>query len=238
MDMVLSLFIGLGLAAACGFRVFVPLLIMSLASRAEVGHLVLNPHFAWIGSTPALVAFSVATLLEIAGYYIPWVDNLLDTVATPTAIVAGILVTASAMTTDVSPFLKWTLAVLAGGGTTAVFQGITATARHISSFTTGGLGNPVLATAEAGGAALLAVLAITLPVVAFLLGDAGKDVTGQIFAVRMNEIFLMSQSRPLRSIHRTEGWTVQSLAEHGMPALKSSFYKLDRSADIFNWDAI
>ena len=169
MDMVLSLFIGLGLAAACGFRVFVPLLIMSLASRAEVGHLVLNSHFAWIGSTPALVAFSVATLLEIAGYYIPWVDNLLDTVATPTAIVAGILVTASAMTTDVSPFLKWTLAVLAGGGTTAVFQGITATARHISSFTTGGLGNPVLATAEAGGAALLAVLAITLPVVAFLL---------------------------------------------------------------------
>lgn len=169
MDMVLSLFIGLGLAAACGFRVFVPLLIMSLASRAEVGHLVLNPHFAWIGSTPALIAFSVATLLEIAGYYIPWVDNLLDTVATPTAIVAGIVVTASAMTTDVSPFLKWTLAVLAGGGTTAVFQGITATARHISSFTTGGLGNPVLATAEAGGSALLAVLAITLPVVAFLL---------------------------------------------------------------------
>jgi hypothetical protein len=168
MDMVLSLFIGLGLAAACGFRVFVPLLIMSLASRAEVGHLTLGPHFTWIGSTPALLAFSVATVLEIAGYYIPWVDNLLDTVATPTAIVAGILVTASAMTTDVSPFLKWTLAVLAGGGTTAVFQGITATARHISSFTTGGLGNPVLATAEAGGSALLAVLAITLPVVAFL----------------------------------------------------------------------
>ena len=71
------------------------------------------------------------------------------------------------------------------------------------------------------------------PVVAFLLSDAAKDVTGQIFAVRMNEIFLMSQSRPLRSIHRGEGWTVESLAEHGMPALKSSFYKLDRSADIF-----
>ena len=69
-------------------------------------------------------------------------------------------------------------------------------------------------------------------------GDAAKDVTGQIFAVRMNEIFLMSQSRPLRSIHRAEGWTPQTLAEHGIPALKSSFYKLDRSADIFNWDAI
>jgi len=168
-DTVLSLLIGLGLAAACGFRVFVPLLIMSLASRAEVGHLALSGHFAWIGSTPALIAFSVATLLEIAGYYIPWVDNLLDTVATPTAIVAGVLVTASSMTSDVSPFLKWTLAVVAGGGTTAVFQGITAMARHVSSFTTGGLGNPVLATAEAGSSALLAVLAITLPVLAFLL---------------------------------------------------------------------
>jgi hypothetical protein len=168
-DTVLSLLIGLGLAAACGFRVFVPLLIMSLASRAEVGHLALSGHFAWIGSTPALIAFSVATLLEIAGYYIPWVDNLLDTVATPTAIVAGVLVTASSMTADVSPFLKWTLAVVAGGGTTAVFQGITSMARHVSSFTTGGLGNPVLATAEAGSSALLAVLAITLPVLAFVL---------------------------------------------------------------------
>lgn len=167
-DTVLSILIGLGLAAACGFRVFVPLLIMSLATRAEVGHLALGGNFAWIGSTPALIAFSVATVLEIAGYYIPWVDNLLDTVATPTAVVAGILVTASAMG-DTSPFLKWTLAVLAGGGTTAVFQGITSVARHVSSFTTGGLGNPVLATAEAGGSALLAVLAITLPVVAFLL---------------------------------------------------------------------
>ena len=76
------------------------------------------------------------------------------------------------------------------------------------------------------------------PLSVFLLGDGAKDVTGQIFAVRMNEIFLMGQSRPLRSIHRAEGWTCQSLAEHGIPALKSSFYKLDRSADIFSWDAI
>ncbi|PYQ56518.1 MAG: DUF4126 domain-containing protein, partial [Acidobacteria bacterium] len=80
METVLSILIGLGLAAACGFRVFVPLLIMSLASRAGVGHLALGPGFAWIGSTPALLSFAVATVLEIAGYYIPWVDNLLDTV--------------------------------------------------------------------------------------------------------------------------------------------------------------
>src|SRR3954463_1520521 len=116
MDSILSVLIGLGLAAACGFRVFVPLLVMSLASRAGVGHLALGPGFAWIGSTPALLSFAVATVLEIAGYYIPWVDNLLDTVATPAAVVAGIVVTASAMTTDVSPFLKWTLAGGGGGG--------------------------------------------------------------------------------------------------------------------------
>jgi hypothetical protein len=165
MDTVLSILIGIGLSAACGFRVFVPLLIMSLASRAGVGHLQLGPGFAWIGSTPALIAFTVATVLEIAGYYIPWVDNLLDAVATPTAIVAGILVTASAAG-DMSPFLRWSLALLAGGGTAAVFQGITATARQISSFTTGGLANPVVATVEAGGSAILSVLAITLPVLA------------------------------------------------------------------------
>jgi hypothetical protein len=168
MDTFLSILLGLGLSAACGFRVFVPLLVMSLASRADVGHLALGDGFAWIGSTPALIAFGVATLLEIAGYYIPWVDNLLDAVATPTAIIAGILVSASAFT-DVSPFLKWSLAILAGGGTTAMFQGFTATARQISSFTTGGLGNPLVATIEAGGSALLAVLAITLPILAFLL---------------------------------------------------------------------
>lgn len=169
MDTVLSVLLGLGLSAACGFRVFVPLLIMSLASRPGVGLLVLGDHFSWIGTTPALIAFAVATVVEIAGYYIPWVDNFLDMVASPTAVAAGILVSASAMTGDVSPFLKWTLAILAGGGTAAIFQGATTAARHISSFTTGGLANPILATAESGGAAILAVLAIVLPAIAFAL---------------------------------------------------------------------
>ena len=76
------------------------------------------------------------------------------------------------------------------------------------------------------------------PVVAYLLSDASKDVTGQIFGVRMNEIFLMGQSRPLRSVHRSDGWTIESVGSHAMPALKASFYKLDRSADVFSWDPI
>jgi NAD(P)-dependent dehydrogenase (short-subunit alcohol dehydrogenase family) len=76
------------------------------------------------------------------------------------------------------------------------------------------------------------------PLSVFLLSDAAKDVNGQIFAARMNEIFLMGQSRPVRSVHRSEGWTCKSLAEHGMPALKSSFYPLDRSSDAFSWDPV
>lgn len=167
METFFSALIGLGLAAACGFRVFVPLLILSLA--AHTGHLDLAGTFSWLGSTAALVTFGVATLLEIGGYYIPWVDNLLDAVATPTAIVAGIVVTASTLGVEVDPFLRWTLAVLAGGGTAAAFQSLTTAARQISTLATGGLANPVLSTAEAGGSALLAVLAITLPIVAAVL---------------------------------------------------------------------
>ena len=76
------------------------------------------------------------------------------------------------------------------------------------------------------------------PLCAYLASDLSKDVTGQIFAVRMNEIYLMSQSRPIRSVQRTDGWTPQTIANHAMPAMKGSFFKLDRSADIFNWDPV
>ncbi|HEV3455681.1 MAG TPA: DUF4126 domain-containing protein [Thermoanaerobaculia bacterium] len=163
MELFTSILIGLGLAAACGFRVFVPLLVAGLAAR--FGGLPVVGGFGWIGSTPALVAFSVATGVEIIGYYVPWIDNLLDALATPTAIAAGILLMASTLV-DCGPFLRWTLAVVAGGGTAALFQGLTTVARQVSSISTGGLGNPVLATVEGGSSALLAVLAVTLPIVA------------------------------------------------------------------------
>jgi Domain of unknown function (DUF4126) len=164
METLLSVLIGLGLSAACGFRVFVPLLIASLAARS--GHLELWSGLDWIGSTPALWAFAVATVLEIAGYYIPWVDHVLDAIAAPTAIVAGMLLTASSLSPNLDPFVRWSLALVAGGGTAAIFHGFTAGVRGLSTATTGGLGNPVVATAEAGGAAILSVLAIVVPVVA------------------------------------------------------------------------
>jgi hypothetical protein len=160
METLLAVCIGIGLSAACGFRVFVPLLVMSIA--ANCGHLQLAAGFDWMASTPALVAFSVATGLEIAGYYIPWVDNLLDTIATPAAVVAGTIVTASVVT-DMSPLLKWTLAVIAGGGTAGLVQGATVLVRGASSTGTGGLGNPLLATIELGGAVTTSVLSLIVP---------------------------------------------------------------------------
>src|SRR5258706_15887545 len=143
METFLSACLGIGLSAACGFRVFVPLLVMSIAALS--GHLSLAHGFEWIGSYPALIAFSVATCLEVAGYYIPWVDHLLDTIATPAAIVAGTIATAS-MVSDVSPFLKWTLAIIAGGGAAGMVQGTTVLARGASGGTTASLANPPVST--------------------------------------------------------------------------------------------
>ncbi len=160
---VLSVCLGLGLAAACGFRVFVPFLVMNLAARA--GYLTLTGEFEWIASTPALVMFAAATLLEVGGYFVPWVDNLLDTVATPIAAVAGVIVTASVVT-GMDPLLKWPLAVIAGGGIAGAVQATTVAARSASVLGTGGLANPLVSSAEAGASFGLTVLALLVPLVA------------------------------------------------------------------------
>ena len=76
------------------------------------------------------------------------------------------------------------------------------------------------------------------PLAVFLASEEGRDVTGQIFAVRANEIFLMSQSRPLRSVHRAEGWTPETIGAHAIPALRAHFYPLERSQDVFSWDPL
>jgi len=166
MEVLLYIFIGIGLSAAVGFRVFVPFLIMSIASLS--GHLSLSYSFEWIGSYPALIAFSLATLIEISGYYIPFVDNLLDSFASPLAIIAGSIVMAS-FVSDLSPFLKWSLIIIAGGGGAGIIQGSTVMTRAISSGTTGGLGNPVVSTAETGSSIILSVLAIFIPVIALII---------------------------------------------------------------------
>ncbi len=166
MELTLSILIGIGLAAACGFRVFVPFLVVSIASLS--GHLMLAPGFEWIGTNYALVAFAIGTVLEIAAYYVPWLDNLLDAAATPAAVVAGTIVAASVVA-DLSPFLKWTLAVIAGGGVAGAVQAATVALRGASSLTTGGAANPVLSTGELGGSVVTSVLAVTLPLIAAAL---------------------------------------------------------------------
>ena len=163
LDTLLSICLGVGLAAACGFRVFVPLLVTSLA--AQTGHLTLSGSFEWIGSKPALLAFAAATVLEILAYYVPWIDNVLDLVAGPAAVVAGIVITASVIN-DVDPLTRWSLAVIAGGGAAAAVQGATTLARHVSSWTTAGIGNHLLSTGEAVGSFFLSALSLLAPLVA------------------------------------------------------------------------
>jgi hypothetical protein len=162
-DLALSVVLGVGLAAATGFRVFLPMLIVSGASYT--GHLSLGESFAWLGTPAALTMLGAATIAEIVAYYVPGVDNLLDTLATPGAFIAGTVVSAAVMT-DLPPMVKWTAAVIAGGGVAGVTHGITAILRAKSTVLTGGLGNPVIATAELGGAALVSLLALAAPLAA------------------------------------------------------------------------
>lgn len=166
METLLGIALGIGLSAACGFRVFVPLLMMNLASIS--GHFQLSPEFAWIGTPYATLAFTVATIAEIIGYYFPWFDNILDTVATPAAVIAGTIVSASVIT-DISPFLKWTLALIAGGGIAGLVQGTTVALRSKSSLFTGGVGNPVVSTLELAGSIITTLLALLVPVLTIVL---------------------------------------------------------------------
>ena len=156
-ELLFAACIGVGLAAACGFRVFVPMFVLSLAANA--GHVTLGPNFQWIGSDAAVVAFALATALEIGGYYIPWLDNLLDTIATPAAVTAGIIATAS-VTTQQSPLLGWAVALIAGGAVAATVQTMTVSARATSTATTAGLANRVVAKTETLGAFILALIAV------------------------------------------------------------------------------
>jgi hypothetical protein len=165
-DIALSVVLGIGLAAATGFRVFLPMLIVSGASYT--GYLPLGDNFAWLGTAPSLVMLTVAAIVEILAYYIPGLDNLLDALATPAAFVAGTVLSAAVMT-EIPPMAKWTAAVIAGGGIAGVTQGVTATLRANSTVWTGGLGNFIIATAELGGALLVAFLALAAPVAAIAL---------------------------------------------------------------------
>lgn len=165
LDVLLSACLGLALAAACGFRIFVPPLVLSAA--AMLGKVELTSGLAWLGTWPALVALAIAVMAEIAAYYVPWLDNLLDALGAPLAVGAGILLAAAPLV-EVGPVTRWTLAVVAGGAAAGGVHVALALVRKASSLATGGLANHLLATGEAVTSLALAVLAVALPLLALL----------------------------------------------------------------------
>ena len=162
----ISAFIGIGLAAATGFRVFLPMFAVSLASY--MGWIPMNESFQWLSGLPTLITTGIATVVEILAYYIPFVDHLLDTMSIPLATVAGSVMFASQFA-EIGTFPQWALALIAGGGTAAAISSGFAGTRAASTATTGGLGNSVVATTETAGAGIMSVLALAAPIIAFIV---------------------------------------------------------------------
>ena len=162
MEYAVGILLGLGLSASCGFRVFVPMLVTNIASH--LGYMHFSAGFEWMGGWPAFALFTTATIVEIGAYYIPWVDNILDTISVPLAAIAGTLLTA-AFITGMSPMIQWALAIIVGGGTAGVVSAGTGVMRLGSSAATGGLGNPVIATIENFVSFVMSVLSMLVPFV-------------------------------------------------------------------------
>ena len=167
-ETILSLCIGIGLSAACGFRVFVPLLVMSVASLTGLFEPMKG--FEWLAMLSVCIGLTVATVCEIGAYYIPWVDNALDTISTPAAMIAGTLTTMAVSTGEMSPFASWAAAIIVGGGTASAVQLSTVAVRGLSTATTGGIANPLVSTTEWISALLISVLSFFVPVFVVIAG--------------------------------------------------------------------
>lgn len=167
LETLLGLCIGIGLSAACGFRVFVPLLVMSIA--AVMGWFEPMKGFEWLSMPSVCIALGFATLCEIGAYYIPWLDNALDSIATPAAMVAGTLTTMAVSSGEMSQFASWASAIIVGGGTASAVQLTSVAARGVSTATTGGVANPILSTGEWIGALMISILSLVAPILVVLV---------------------------------------------------------------------
>lgn len=165
MDLILAILMAIGLSAACGFRVFVPMFVISIAANGN--HISLGAGFDWMGSDLAMVMFGVATALEIGAYYVPWIDNALDTVASPAAVIAGALAASSCISGE-SELFGWVATAITGGGIAGGVQFLTVATRMTSLATTGGVANPVVSTVEATASTVMAILAVVLPLIVIL----------------------------------------------------------------------
>ena len=162
-EMLLAGAVGISLAAAVGFRIFAPMLLVGIA--AKTGHIHLADGFEWLGSDLAIIMLGIAAIAEISAYFFPFFDNLLDTISAPVAMGAGTLLMASTLI-EMEPWLRWAIAMVAGGGTAGLIHAATSALRLGSTASTGGLANPVFATMEVGGATALTLLAILVPLAA------------------------------------------------------------------------
>ena len=188
LEPLIGIALGIGLAAATGFRIFIPLLIAGLAARFDI--VPLGDSFQWLESTPALLTLGTAAVLETLAYYVPGVDHALDVLAGPVTLVAGVVASAAVMA-DVPPAVMWPVAVIAGGGAAGLTKGSTALLRAKSGVATGGLANPVISTVETVGATGLAVMAIVVPVLCFV-----AVVALLIWATRKAGRLLFGRSNP------------------------------------------
>ena len=186
-DILVASSLGLGLAAASGFRVFIPPFLYGLFLRLDMVpiSIPMTGISEWMASDIGLIILGVAMIVEILGYYIPWIDNLLDTIASPAAIIAGVMMMSSTLS-DTHPALQWGASIIAGGGVSGTIQIGTVATRAVSTATTGGLGNPIVSTIEAGACILCTILAILLPIIALflvvvLVGYSGRQVNKRFF---------------------------------------------------------
>lgn len=165
-SIIMAFFLGIGLSASAGFRVFLPLFALSLAAKFGFD---LSDEWAWVGSWTAIITLGAATLVEIIAYYIPWVDNILDTLAIPLAGIAGTLLMALSLGGLDSEVIQWGLAIIAGGGTAATVKGSSAGTRLASTATTGGAGNFLVSSTETVAAGLLSITSFIWAPLAFVL---------------------------------------------------------------------
>jgi len=163
---IMATLMGISLAAASGFRVFLPPFLLSLAARFNVVWFLdidlLGTQFEFFTSTLSIVVLGIATVAEFAAFYAPWIDNALDTIATPASIMAGVAMTAIVLEGN-DPIIQWAIAIVAGGGVAATIQSATVATRGLSSTFTFGLGNSAVATGENVASVALTLIAILIP---------------------------------------------------------------------------
>ncbi len=163
---IMATLMGISLAAASGFRVFLPPFLLSLAARLNVVWFLdidlIGTQFEFFTSTLSIVVLGIATVAEFAAFYAPWIDNALDTIATPASIMAGVAMTAIVLEGN-DPIIQWAIAIVAGGGVAATIQSATVATRGLSSTFTFGLGNSAVATGENVASVALTLIAILIP---------------------------------------------------------------------------